>query len=587
MAGRIPQHFIDELIARADIVEVISARMPLKKAGREFKGLCPFHGEKTPSFTVSPGKQFFHCFGCGAHGTALGFLMEYEHMDFVDAIEALAGSLGIDVPREEGGPDDKANPDLYSLLARAADYYWEQMKTSERAKEYLKRRGLEGRIARDFQIGYAPPGWDGLIRVLGGSQARQDSLLEAGMIIRKEDGKEYDRFRDRIMFPIRDSRGRVIAFGGRVLDKGEPKYLNSPETPVFHKGQELYGLYEARQALRDIPRLLVVEGYMDVASLAQQGIKYAVATLGTATTPDHLRRLFRVSNEVIFCFDGDKAGRRAAWRALENSLGVLREGRQIRFMFLPEGEDPDTLVSAEGAGAFEKRMTEALPLSRFLIQELESQVDALDSVDGRAQLAELARPLLNRIPMGIYRELMLDELASQVGMTPDRLSGLIFEQTRPQAPAPTRARPPSNLGRSNLVRRALELALHYPAAAATLNVPPELMRVEKKGISLLASILEECRSSPHITTAGLLERWRDEPQAPHLGKLAGGELLIDADQAGQELQDSLDKLVREAGPDQRTDWLLKKAGETGLDPGEKQELRDLLAQRAMGGEPAK
>ena len=585
MAGRIPQHFIDELIARADIVEVISSRMPLKKAGREFKGLCPFHGEKTPSFTVSPGKQFFHCFGCGAHGTALGFLMEYDHMEFVDAIEALAGSLGIEVPREEGGPDEKTHSDLYGLLGRAADYYWEQMKTSDRAREYLKRRGLDGRIARDFQIGYAPQGWDTLLNLLGGSSSQRDGLLEAGMIIRKDDGREYDRFRDRIMFPIRDSRGRVIAFGGRVLDQGEPKYLNSPETPVFHKGQELYGMYEARQALRDIPRLLVVEGYMDVASLAQQGIQYAVATLGTATTPDHLRRLFKVTNEVVFCFDGDKAGRRAAWRALENSLGVLREGRQIRFMFLPDGEDPDTLVQAEGAGAFELRLAEALPLSRFLIQELESQVDSLDSVDGRAQLAELARPMLNRIPMGIYRELMLDELAGQVGMSSDRLAALVFDQPKPKPSTTIHSRPTADLGRSSLVRRALELSLHYPSAAAQLEVSPALLRVEKKGISLLASILEDCRDNPHITTAGLLERWREEPEAPHLGKLAGGELLIDPEQAIRELQDSLDKLVREAGPDQRTDWLLRKAAESGLESAEKQELRDLLALRAKPARP--
>lgn len=580
MAGRIPQHFIDDLIARADIVEVISSRMPLKKAGREFKGLCPFHGEKTPSFTVSPGKQFFHCFGCGAHGTALGFLMEYEHMEFVDAIEALAGSLGIEVPREEGGKDEKSNADLYTLLTRAADFYWEQMKTSERAKEYLKRRGLDGRTARDFNIGYAPQGWDTLLNLLGRSGSDRDGLLESGMIIRKDDGREYDRFRDRIMFPIRDSRGRVIAFGGRVLDQGEPKYLNSPETPVFHKGQELYGLYEARQALRDIPRLLVVEGYMDVASLAQQGIRYAVATLGTATTPEHLRRLFRVSNEVVFCFDGDKAGLRAAWRALENSLSVLREGRQIRFMFLPEGEDPDTLVQSIGAGAFEQRLGQAMPLSQFLIQELESQVDSLDSVDGRAHLAELARPLLNRIPMGIYRELLLDELANHVGMAPERLSGLIFEQSRPQAKPAAPAHQSATLGRSNLVRRALELALHYPGAAATQDVPPQLKLVEKKGISLLSSLLEDCKNNPNISTAGLLERWREEPEAPHLGKLASGELLIDQDAARMELKDSLDKLVREAGPDQRTDWLLKKASGTGLDPAEKQELRELLALRS-------
>jgi len=583
MSGRIPQHFIDDLVARADIVEIIGGRVPLKKAGREFKGLCPFHGEKTPSFTVSPGKQFYHCFGCGAHGTALGFLMDYDHMDFVEAVESLAALVGVEVPHEHSEARDGGQGDLYQLLESAAEFFWSELKTSERAKDYLVQRGLDGKTARDFRIGYAPPGWDSLLGRFGTSAEKRQQLLEAGLIIRREDGREYDRFRDRVMFPIRDTRGRTVGFGGRVLDQGEPKYLNSPETPVFHKGQELYGLYEARQALRDIPRLLVVEGYMDVVSLYQEGIHYSVATLGTATTPDHLRRLFRVSPEVVFCFDGDAAGRRAAWRALENSLGILQEGRQIRFMFLPEGEDPDTLIKAEGAGAFEQRLPGSMPLSSFLIQELESQVDAT-SMDGRARMAELSRPLLNRIPKGIYRELLAAELGERVGMTAERLAGLIFEPepvTRPRSR--TDGAVPAELGRSPLVRRALELALQCPSVAAGVTPPAGLERVEKKGVSILVDLLEECRQHPNITTAGLLERWRDRPVAQHLGRLAGNELLIDEDAVGTELHDTLTKLVMEAGPEQRTQKLLAQARDGGLDAAQKQELKDLLARRGKPG----
>jgi len=579
MSGRIPQHFIDDLVARADIVEIIGARVPLKKAGREFKGLCPFHGEKTPSFTVSPGKQFYHCFGCGAHGTALGFLMDYDHMDFVEAVEALAAMVGIEVPRDESEPREGGHGDLYQLLEDAADFFWNELKSSDRAKDYLLQRGLDGKTARDFRIGYAPPAWDSLLGRFGSSAHRREQLLEAGLIIRRDDGREYDRFRDRVMFPIRDTRGRTVGFGGRVLDQGEPKYLNSPETPVFHKGQELYGLYEARQALRDIPRLLVVEGYMDVVSLYQEGIHYSVATLGTATTPDHLRRLFRVSPEVVFCFDGDAAGRRAAWRALENSLGILQEGRQIRFMFLPEGEDPDTLVKAEGAAAFEQRLPDSMPLSSFLIQELEAQVDT-SNMDGRARMAELSRPLLNRIPQGIYRELLAAELGDRVGMSAERLAGLIFDpEPRSRERAVRGGTAPRELGRSPLVRRALALVLQCPSVAAGLTPPTGLERVEKKGVSILVALLEECRSNPNITTAGLLERWRDKPVAQHLGTLASKELLIDDEAAGTELSDTLTKLVMEAGPEQRTQRLLAQARESGLDATQKQELKDLLALR--------
>src|SRR5262245_8239267 len=423
MAGRIPQHFIDELIARADIVELIGSRVPLKKQGKEFKACCPFHGEKTPSFTVVPDKGFYHCFGCGAHGTALGFLMEHDHLSFVEAVEELAARVGLEVPREDNGAA-RASPSegLFVALEHAAEIYRRELKASERARSYFKGRGLSGETAAKFGLGFAPDAWDTLVKQLGGTDAERMKLLQAGLIVERErkPGANtapgyYDRFRDRVMFPIRDARGRTIGFGGRILDKGEPKYLNSPETELFHKGRELYGLYEARQASRTLTRLLVVEGYMDVVRLHQAGVEYAVATLGTATTPEHLARIFRVVNELVFCFDGDRAGRAAAWRALENSLSQLREGRQIRFLFLPDGHDPDSLVDEEGREAFEARLQHALPLSEYFIKHLASQVD-MESVDGRAQLGEMARPLLERIQPGIYRELMTDEVAKSVRM---------------------------------------------------------------------------------------------------------------------------------------------------------------------------
>jgi DNA primase len=353
MPGRIPQHFITELVARTDIVEVIGRRVPLRKAGHEFSACCPFHDEKTPSFTVSPAKQFYHCFGCGAHGTAISFLMERDGMSFVEAVEDLAALAGMTVPRDA----DPVHPvtDLYDVMQRAADIYRRELKKSESAQAYVRERGLDDAIVADFGIGFAPDAWDTIRDSLGADRAALQHLLQAGLVAERaaDDGRQrqYDRFRNRLMFPIRDARGRVIAFGGRVLGKAgehEPKYLNSPETPLFHKGRELYGVYELRKALRDVSRVLVVEGYMDVVALAQHGIRYACATLGTATTTEHLKRLSRLGAEVVFCFDGDRAGRAAAWRALENALPALQGGQQLRFLFLPDGHDPDSLVRAEG-----------------------------------------------------------------------------------------------------------------------------------------------------------------------------------------------------------------------------------------------
>lgn len=442
MAGRIPQSFIDDLLDRIDIVEVVDHRVKLKKTGKNYSACCPFHDEKTPSFTVSAEKQFYYCFGCGASGNALGFIMEYERQGFPEAVEALARLAGLEVPREARNPEqDKREQNrrkLYQLLEDADQYYRSQLRQhphKQVAINYLKGRGLSGQIARDFGIGFAPPGWDNLLQALGDTPDTKRLLTEGGMLIqREEDRKLYDRFRHRIMFPIHDSRGRVIGFGGRVLDDSKPKYLNSPETPVFHKGKELYGLYEACQAYRQLPRLLVVEGYMDVVALAQFGIRYGVATLGTACGEEHLQRAFRHTNEVVFCFDGDNAGRNAARRALENSLPVMQDGCQVKFLFLPEGEDPDTLVRQIGADKFSHMIELAVPLEDFLFDAVSEGID-VQSMEGRARLSKLAAPLLHKLPKGVYRELMFDNLASRTGLSKDTLLELIKE-------LPTAAHPP-------------------------------------------------------------------------------------------------------------------------------------------------
>ena len=571
MAGLIPQDFIDDLIARADIVEVVGRRTQLKKAGREFKACCPFHDEKTPSFTVSPGKGFYHCFGCGAHGTAVGFLMEFEHMSFVEAIEALANSMGVEVPRSEGDQPARRYDELFSLMDTVARHWQSCLKDAPPAVEYLKNRGIDGSTAKRFGIGYAPDGWSNVLDKFGKSDEAAERLLATGLIIRKDNGKHYDRFRDRLMFPIRDARGRTIGFGGRVMGDGEPKYLNSPETVLFHKGRELYGMYEARQALRNIERLVVVEGYMDTVALARNGIDFAVATLGTATTGEHLNRLFRITENAYFAFDGDRAGKKAAWRALENALPQIREGRQIRFVFLPEGHDPDSFVNENGAAAFVKLMDEGLPLSEFLIQELSSQVD-MNSIDGRARLAELARPLVGKLPIGVYRELLTESLAEAVGITGTKLEKMMAagqpanERAQHGEPAFTaKRRQPSQSSGLSVVRRAITLVLNHPEASQELDIE-KLAGVQRAGVDLLAALIETAQSEPNITTAGLLERWRHDDKGRHLGKLAAASVPIDEEfDAGAELQECLQQLAI-AGRKERIEFLIEKQRVTGLMP---------------------
>jgi len=605
VAGRIPQHFIDELISRTDIIEVIGSRVQLKRAGREYKACCPFHDEKTASFTVSAEKQFYHCFGCGAHGTVLGFVMDYDHLGFVEAVEELAARTGLEVPREGGGAPAQPHEELYVGMERASLLFRQSLSSEPKAREYLERRGLKAETVQRFGIGYAPARWDALLERYGTTDEERQVLLRAGLTIERnreharpgESPGYYDRFRDRVMFPIRDTRGRTIGFGGRVMDGSEPKYLNSPETELFHKGRELYGLFEARQSTRTLQRLLVVEGYMDVVSLHQAGITYAVATLGTATTPEHLQRIFRLVGEVVFCFDGDRAGRAAAWRALENAVGEVKQGRQVRFLFLPEGHDPDTLVREEGPQAFEARLAGALPLSDYFIRELSSRVD-MSSVDGRAKLVELARPLLRRIPSDVYRELLIVQLAEAVRMSPARLGELLgAEEASAVRPDDMPRRPPRapsgstamQSGRGNLVRQGVSLLVHYPAAAAgvTGSEIEALASIERAGIPLLAQLLTELREDPPASTGALLERWRERPEHGSLAKLAAVECLApDPAVATAELASAVRRLINEESPARRLDELLAKARSDALTAEEKLELQGLLRAKGQSGRGA-
>jgi DNA primase len=598
MAGRIPQGFIDELIGRADIVELIGERVPLKKSGREFKACCPFHDEKTPSFWVSPDKQFFHCFGCGAHGTALGFLIQYDQLSFPEAVEELAQRLGLEVPREAGqAPKSPGTEGLTDLLGRVAGFYAEQLAENERAGQYMRGRGLGPDTLQQFRIGYAPDAWQEVLRRFGATEESQRALLATGLIIARErpaPGQDafYDRFRDRVMFPIRDARGRVIGFGGRVIDRGEPKYLNSPETTLFHKGRELYGLYEARQTRVPLKRLLIVEGYMDVARLHQAGLHYAVATLGTATTAEHLRRAFRLVSEIVFAFDGDRAGRAAAWRALQNVLPEAQDGREIRFLFLPEGEDPDTLVGKEGREAFEARIAGALPLSEYLLAQLRADVD-MAHADGRARYVALARPLLAKLDTGVYRELLIERIATDIGFSGDRLRELLA------APGPAAAsvrgaaamagaagRPAARRsGRGGLVTQAIQTLLHFPAAAA--RVPERLRtavaRLDVPGVGVLNELLQQQLEHPATSVGQTLERWRERPEQRRLAELAQAETLVaDVEAASRELNDNLGRLCEDQQR-QRMDELIARAREGHVDEEEKVELQALI--RDLGRAP--
>lgn len=524
----IPRPFIQDLLSRVDIVDVVDRHVKLKRAGANFVACCPFHSEKSPSFTVSPTKQFYHCFGCGAHGTAVGFLMEYNGLGFVDAIKDLAQNVGMTVPEVQPDPGSQrraeAGEDLHGMLLKAAHYYRAQLKEAPHAIEYLKRRGLSGEIAKRFGIGYAPGGWQNLESVFPDYGAK--ALVTAGLVKVNEDNRRYDIFRDRIMFPIVDVRGNVIGFGGRVLDAGEPKYLNTPETPIFEKGRELYGLYQARMAIRKAGRVIVVEGYMDVVALAQHGIEYAVATLGTATTALHVQKLLRQADEVVFCFDGDEAGRRAAWRALEQSLPHVGDGKQIRFLFLPQGEDPDTYVRKSGREAFEALVAGAPPLSRFMLDELGRRVD-LSSAEGRAALIHQAKPLLKQMPANALRVQLVREVATLARMAPEEVERLCelasMAAKRSAGPRAPRAAPPP------LLTQMLRLLMANPGLAGALSQEQRQMLISDAELAPVAELVGRLESSAATSLAMAFEAVRDSEFSEFYAGVAGETLLAAGD----------------------------------------------------------
>ncbi|MGO2449024.1 DNA primase [Pseudomonas taetrolens] len=646
MAGLIPQSFIDDLLNRTDIVDVVSSRVQMKKAGKNYTACCPFHKEKTPSFSVSPDKQFYYCFGCGAGGNALGFIMDHDNLDFPQAVEELAKAAGMEIPREESGrphkPRQPTDSPLYPLLTAAADFYRQALKSHPARKaavDYLKGRGLTGEIARDFGLGFAPPGWDNLFKHLSNDTLQQKAMIDAGLLVENaETGKRYDRFRDRVMFPIRDSRGRIIAFGGRVLGDDKPKYLNSPETPVFHKGQELYGLFEARKFNRSLDEIIVVEGYMDVIALAQQGLRNAVATLGTATSEEHMKRLFRVVPSVLFCFDGDQAGRNAAWRALEATLPCLQDGRRARFLFLPEGEDPDTLVRSEGTDAFKARINQhAQPLADYFFQQLTEEADPR-SLEGKAHMATLAAPLIDKVPGANLRTLMRQRLSEITGLNSEAVSLLAQN-----APAKTQAQPTYDpgidydampdysdfqqpdvylpqqewtpkkpgaggkkwenkpwdkkgkrtgereqawipVGVEPPTLTALRTLLHHPQLAKKVEDAGHFAAEDQTNNQLLIALVEAVQKNPKLSSIQLLSRWHGTEQGRLLQRLLEKEWLIDADNLEQQFFDTITSLSARQR-ERNLEQLLRKARQGELSTEEKKQLLDLLGRNNPASNP--
>ncbi|BCV37543.1 MULTISPECIES: DNA primase [Shewanella] len=533
----IPRDFINELIARTDIVDLIDHKVPLKKAGKNYSACCPFHSEKSPSFTVSRDKQFYHCFGCGAHGNAIDFIMEYDRLEFLDAIEELASQLGLEVPRENNPNrrrDEGLSRDLYQLMEEANRYYQSQLRQhqdKQKVLDYLAFRGLSDQVVERFGIGFAPDGWDGLLSRYRSQQESQDKLLTAGMIISNDNGKRYDRFRDRLMFPIRDRRGRVIAFGGRVLGDGTPKYLNSPETPIFHKGNELYGLYELKQAHREPRQVLIVEGYMDVVALAQFGVDYAVASLGTSTTAEQFQLLLRSAKEVVCCYDGDNAGKEAAWRALETALPLLKPGDTVRFMFLPQGEDPDSMVRKTGKEAFEALIDEAQTLTGFLFDTLTTKYGT-----DKGNLAKQAIALIEKIQDTVLQNLLLEDLSHRLGMNSadDLKKKLGFKS--PQGVASARHK--ALKGRGTPLRLAVALLVQHPQLGLNLIPQPALKHLQMAGIDLLVELLDLTRAQK-MNSAQLLEQFRDTDEFSALRKLAQWEHQVADENLEQEFKKSL------------------------------------------------
>ncbi len=590
MADRIPSTFIDELVGRTDIVEVIDRLVPLTRKGKEYLACCPFHDEKTPSFTVSAVKQFYYCFGCGASGTAIGFLMEYSNLSFPEAVETLADSAGLAIPKEQGGYPKKTDVkpvQLLEIVGQANQWFQHQLRKhpdAHAAVTYLKSRGLAGEMAASFGIGFAPDSWNALTSALGDSPQRREQMAKAGLIVQKDpdtvagDPGFYDRFRGRVIFPIEDYRGRVVGFGGRIIGDGEPKYLNSPETPLFHKGSELYGMHRARKEIGTQQRSLVVEGYMDVVSLAQHGIDYAVATLGTATTRTHLQRLFRLAPEIIFCFDGDRAGRSAAWKALQVALPEMHDDRQIGFLFLPDGEDPDSIIRSEGRDAFQTRVDHSTAFSVFLLDHLTRQVD-MSQMEGKARLASLALPLVNQLSGRVMKEMMFSRLSVLSGLTETQLRKARPTDRVHSRPAGRKVRAGPDSGQISPLASATSLLLQNPHLGALITNMDELRHLQIPGAEILVGMIALCQEKGDQTTARLLEAFRDSPHHEYLEKLATRSNLIDEKALESQFKDTISRLLENQTAQYRL-ALLEKARSNLLGPGEKEELARLLQARA-------
>ncbi len=575
MAGRIPRVFINDLLARTDIIDLVSSRIKLKKQGKNYQACCPFHNEKTPSFTVSEEKQFYHCFGCGAHGNAIDFLMNYDRLEFVESIEELATLHGLDIPYETGVGfsqiERHQRQRLYQLMQQISDIYSTslQQPAAENARNYLITRGLSNDVLLKFSIGYAFPGWDNLLKRFNQSLTDQETLHEAGMLVTRDNGYVYDRFRDRIMFPIHDKRGRVIGFGGRVIGNDTPKYLNSPETEIFHKGRQLYGLYQVLRNENEPKKILIVEGYMDVVALAQFHINYAVASLGTSTTAEHIQLIFRHTDNVICCYDGDNAGREAAWRTLETALPYLTDGRQIQFMFLPENDDPDTLVRKEGKQGFEQRITHALSLSTFLFDTLLPQVD-LRTPEGKTKLSVLALPLISQIPGDTLRIYLRKQLGIKLGILDDTQLDKLLPRSNTDNLLIAKS---SQLKRTKM-RLLIGLLVQHPQLAALVPTIQGLEKVAQSGISLFIDLVNTCQANPALTTGQLLEYYRNNKFSKHLETLAIWNHMISEDMIEATFIDTLTNLY-DSLLEQRLETLIAQERTKGLSSEEKKELWSL------------
>lgn len=580
MKGSIPRSFIDDLVARTDIVELINSRVKLKKAGRDYQACCPFHHEKSPSFTVSQSKQFYHCFGCGAHGNAISFLMDYDKLEFPEAIEELAAMQGLEVPREnvmarDGKPQAsyKTKRNLYELLEAISRFYQQNLTQDIPSQSYLQSRGLSPEIIARFEIGFAYNSMDSVLRKFGTNRDEVQKLFDTGMITQNDSGRIYDKFRNRVMFPIRDKRGRVIAFGGRVMGDERPKYLNSPESAIYHKGNELYGLFQALQQNENPTSLIVVEGYMDVVALAQFGVDNVVASLGTATTGEQIQQMFRVTEQVICCYDGDRAGREAAWRAFENALPYLHDGRQLKFIFLPDGEDPDSFVRAQGKQGFEGYLQNAMSLSDFLFDSLIAQVD-LSSKEGKSKLAALAIPLINRIPGEMLRVYLRNILGQKLGiLDPAQLEAML--PSRSQAVQKKAVQTPQI--KRTPMRLLIALLLQNPELVKFVPDISALKTLEEPGFELLLELVEVCRQKVGVSMGALLEHWRDKPNYRTLELLADWEHLVTSENIETTFIETLDFLYAKL-VEKRIEVLIAKDRSLGLSAEEKQELVMLIAQ---------